>query len=547
MGTAPFRHGFIGCLTLLLAQHAALAQYYPAQAGPYGYRVAQRPGPGSYPPGYTAYSPYRTQPYPAYYPQAAYPRFTPYQAGVPGYAPPGYASSAAPGYGTATNEPESQPAVSTPSAGSTPVVGMPASGSPINATPTSSPGDASVIVLPETAVVPWAPASNTGPYYPPIDPPPAPPVRFCREHCDKFWVGGGYQMGWLKPQKAPGPLITTGSFFTDTNPGALGQPGTGIVLGSTIDMGLLNGVWGEAGFFLDADNRYSIEARGFYLFQSSFSFRVASDDQGNPLLAHPIFNVANQAEGTMIIAAPAGQVAGNSLVEAHATLFGGEVNGRYHGYWGKHLHMDGLLGVRYLRLREDLSILDNRTDLGGGLLFFRGVQLNTGDQLITRDLFQTQNQFLGLQLGGRVNYEHTWWSLGVFGKLGLGVTDQQVQIDGLTTAVQGGVVSSATGGVYAQSSNIGDRSRSVFSIVPEFGMNFKVDVTKNIRVLSGYSILLWSNVLRPAGEIDRRIDPGLAPSFPNFGQVGTQPFPAFTFNNEIFWVHNLTLGVELHY
>ena len=83
------------------------------------------------------------------------------------------------------------------------------------------------------------------------------------------------------------------------------------------------------------------------------------------------------------------------------------------------------------------------------------------------DDFNAVNQFYGLQIGSSAKWETDMFYVERFGKLGLGVNNQEVDING-QTALDGTRVTS--GGILALPSNIGNHSRTTFGIVPESGL-----------------------------------------------------------------------------
>ncbi len=116
---------------------------------------------------------------------------------------------------------------------------------------------------------------------------------FFRPTNEKFWASADYTISWMQQERAPGPLATTG-FIGDLNAGALGQPGTAVVFGSKdTDFGMFSGIRVEAGFFLDADNCFSLEGVGQYVFPNHQRFALASDAGGNPLIARPVTDAAS--------------------------------------------------------------------------------------------------------------------------------------------------------------------------------------------------------------------------------------------------------------
>ena len=105
----------------------------------------------------------------------------------------------------------------------------------------------------------------------------------------------------------------------------------------------------------------------------------------------------------------------------------------------------------------------------------------------------------------------------------------------------------APGGLYVVGANLGDFSRSQFSVVTEVGLKVGVQITQRLRTNFGYQFLYWDNVVRPGEQIDRNIDPRQVPSNLAFipGFVGTQP--QLLFASTDFWLQGLTLGLTFEF
>ena len=71
---------------------------------------------------------------------------------------------------------------------------------------------------PEGSSLPHAPAAG-GPTLPLIE-------DTFRDYC--WWFHTDYLVWWIRPNEVPVPLVTLG---TPTNPGAIGQPGTHVLIG----------------------------------------------------------------------------------------------------------------------------------------------------------------------------------------------------------------------------------------------------------------------------------------------------------------------------
>ena len=74
-------------------------------------------------------------------------------------------------------------------------------------------------------------------------------------------------------------------------------------------------------------------------------------------------------------------------------------------------------------------------------------------------------------------------------------------------------------------------------------------VSEHWRVTLGYDLLWWNSVVRPGDQIDRAINTLQAPGIsgnPPSPLVGLAR-PAFFFNQDDYWAHGLSAGLELRY
>lgn len=364
---------------------------------------------------------------------------------------------------------------------------------------------------------------------------------------DRFWLSVSYSFIYLKPGTIGTPLLTIGA-PGDTPPGAIGQPGTVILFGDRVDYGQSSGIRPNVGVFLDPDNRLSVEWEGLFVIPRRDSLFISSDGAGNPIITRPIFNVLAQQERTFLSSSP-NIAAGSTQVEARSEMFGSELNARYYLQPPRQaVRADTLLGFRFLRLSEQITIKDQLTPItNNGQLTFLGVPVNPPNSLADVDNFQTTNRFYGLQVGGRLRYDTDWLSFAAFGKLALGATDQQVDINGSSTLITPGGTQVAGGGVLALPTNIGHHTRTVIGFIPEVGVNIGLKLTSNIDVLTGYSFLFWNQVVRPGSQISRSINPNFVPTDQSFGPGGGPLQPAFRFNEDTFWLHSVNIGMNIHF
>ena len=538
------RNGVLCCFAILLAGGSAHAQW-PAYA-PQGY-------PAYAPQGYPAYGP---QGFPGYAPPAAYPAMRPQPGFYPGH--PGSAPFAAPSpymFPQGAGMPQTLPgtpggAQFIPAVNAGAAAGKAEAGAGKVEPKKAEKCETTEIVGPPMVDLPFAPLMPAEPEAVMLKPggvPPAPePSSFHRPHHDHLWLSGEYLASWIRRGPLAAPLVTNG-FRGDAVPGAIGQPGTVQRFGGDdIDYDTFSGFRAGLGLWMDHENRYSLSFSGFWLAEESVNFSAASDAAGNPVITRPFVNAISGQEGVYVVAFPA-FAAGRIDIQSTSQLYGGEVNFSCHSYCHRRLHLEGLVGFRTLRLEEDLRVRDQLTALQFGGLTFQGNFLNAGDMLSTSDQFATSNTFYGFQTGGKARWEFDWFVVDLFGKVAFGANNQRVDIDGQTTLITPAGVQTANGGVLALPSNSGAFRRHVFSLVPEAGINIGVDAHPNVRLLGGYSLLYWTNVVRPGRQIDRTLNPAQVPSDQAFGAVLGPPRPAFSFQGENFWAHTFNFGLEFHY
>ena len=119
-----------------------------------------------------------------------------------------------------------------------------------------------------------------------------------------------------------------------------------------------------------------------------------------------------------------------------------------------------------------------------------------------------------------------------------GATISDVGINGATTTtVPGAAPVTTSGGFYALPTNIGTFSSSRFAAVPELAAELGYQVTADVRVFAGYSLLYWTGLVRPGGAIDTTINPTQIGG-PLAGPARPQPQT----NSTDYWAQGLNLG-----
>lgn len=364
----------------------------------------------------------------------------------------------------------------------------------------------------------------------------------------KFYARGEYLLWRFKKDQVP-PLITTSA---PQDFGILGRPTTRVLFGGDgLDSGDHSGARFTAGFWLDDCNQKAIEVGGFFL--PGDEQRFTANSALLPVIARPFFSVNRNAETTQLTAFP-GLSTGNANIEHASNLWGLEANLRCNwccggtscndcaGNPGWTYRVDALAGVRYLNLREDLTITENVLNSPNA-----PPPVNSARAFVF-DEFATRNQFYGGQVGLDTEFSRGPWSLDVTGKVAIGDTHQDLNINGFQNVTfANGVNQNFVGGLLAERSNIGSFHRDRFSVVPEVDLKVAYHLNEHVQVFAGYDFLYWSSVVRPGQQIDRTIDETLIPNF-NSGQTPAgQNRPMVLFRESDFWAQGLTLGMEFRY
>ncbi|MFO0927299.1 MAG: BBP7 family outer membrane beta-barrel protein [Gemmataceae bacterium] len=184
------------------------------------------------------------------------------------------------------------------------------------------------------------------------------------------------------------------------------------------------------------------------------------------VLGHPFVVTTTNREDLYFFSFPTDiigtGVIGQSAVTSETRFGGYDVNVALNLWQERGLSIRGLVGFRNLILNESLTITDTfaASDPGTGLVLFRGGLVDPPSELVVSDSFVVHNRFYGGQVGSQVDWSNGRWSVGVLGKLAVGVTQQLALVNGETRVIGPAGPQSAVGGTFAQVTNIGRHYRS---------------------------------------------------------------------------------------
>lgn len=347
------------------------------------------------------------------------------------------------------------------------------------------------------------------------------------------WLDGELLCWWLPGGPLQAPLVTTGDPTANALAGTLGHATTRVLFGGgDLDYGRTTGLRLTAGGWAGPVGG---EVSVLWLDSQDVSFAARSDATGSPPLYLPVFNLATGREGSIIVADPVAGFAGGVAVRSRSSLWGWEANGLFPVSRGA-VELSLLAGVRYVDLKESLTLQNDATDL----LF--------GTRATMIDQFEASNRFYGGQVGGRVTADFGRWFAGLTAKVAVGSMHQVLDIAGVTVQSGAPPVPSGTfpGAVFTQTSNIGRHSDWEFAAVPELNLRAGCQVTGCLRAFVGYDVLYLSRVIRPGLEIDRTLNPSQSPVF-GTGVLAGSARPAVLHNQTDFCAQGVTAGLEFRY
>ncbi len=370
----------------------------------------------------------------------------------------------------------------------------------------------------------------------------------------RVWASAEYLYWWFKDQHVPA-LVTAGS-ESDTTPGALGQPGTSVLVGGDLDSEGRSGARFTVGFWLNECQTSGIEANYFLLGSRTNNIILGSSGAaGSPVIARPFFDVlGNTEDATMpgtpfqnaeLVAFP-GVAAGTVTVRSSSRMQGAEVNGLCNlcccgscdGY-----RVDLVYGFRWVELDEGLGISESIAVSPEVPPAFFG-----GSTIGVADTFGTRNNFYGGQVGVRGEVRRDKFFVNGRTLVALGGTHQEVTIAGNTVvSTPGATPTHSAGGLLALPTNIGHYSRNEFSFIPEIGVNVGYQVTDHLRAYVGYTFLYWSDVVRPGDVIDTALNVTQVPTSTLAGPLVGPARPAFQFKDSDFWAQGINFGIEVRY
>jgi Putative beta barrel porin-7 (BBP7) len=232
-----------------------------------------------------------------------------------------------------------------------------------------------------------------------------------------------------------------------------------------------------------------------------------------------------------------GIASGTITISTQRTVYGGDLNFRYHQWNDENSRIHLLLGGRFLFLDEGLNISMFSQDLPG-----LGV---AGNSFYLTENFNTQSHFYGPQVGATYDFKLGPLVLELTGKFAVGAVQQNVHTSATTRILEpnGIVTSGVDSALYVQPGNAGHFSRTRFAFVPEGHASMSFDFNEHVRLTVGYSYLYLSSAIRPGDQVNRNVN--VQPVGAGFTIPPSAPPPDF--HSSGFWAQGLDVGVRFSF
>lgn len=355
------------------------------------------------------------------------------------------------------------------------------------------------------------------------------------------WVGLDFVFGSINgPNRVP-PLVATSPPGTPrADAGVPGLGTTTVLFGGTPDTPagyndeVRTGFRLSAGVPLSIERCWTLEAAFLFLGSRDTPFSAASDS--STILARPFVGADDDLYRAALVAFPGVSSGSIQARAASGTFYTGSLDLTEAFYDSGHVRLESMLGYRYYRYSDGLSIRSQSTLLAP--------EFTPGTQVTTTDDFSASNEFHGAQIGLRARLAYEDLALTLAAKVAGGNLRREVDIRGTqTVSVPGAETETRNAGFLALASNSGQRTFNDFTATPEFEAALRWQATDRLRLHIGYSLQMLINVATAGAQIDPVLNPDLFPPATRAPVDGDRP--AFRLYRADVWVQTLQLGAEL--
>ena len=358
--------------------------------------------------------------------------------------------------------------------------------------------------------------------------------------CGRGWFRGEVLLWWLQSYETP-PLVATSPVGTD--PTAIGLPGSSRTLfgGDGFGEDLRVGGRIRGGWWLDDCRCAGIEGEFFGVGGADDDFETHSN--GNPLLARPFYNSNPAVDGpdAEILAADGIATAGSVSFHSSSQIYSAAALMRANLSCCEpdacalvSRRLDLLFGYRYFHLEESLNSFE--TFMPSGMFYAPGTYYELSD------VFETQNEFHGAEIGLHYQRQSGRWVVELDGCAVFGRTTREVWVDGWSRAIVPGVIdASVPGGFLSSGTQLGTHRKREFGVLPQAAVTLGYCFTPRLRFNVGYDFLYLNNAVRPGSILPKSID-----SDTFFSGAGSQPLNIEAVDEGV-WLQGIRLGLTYYF
>jgi hypothetical protein len=357
----------------------------------------------------------------------------------------------------------------------------------------------------------------------------------CGYYLERLWFNIDYILWHMRSEPSAWPLAVQGTVANGVNPFA---PGSVTLFGGTpVDWDLSNGARIEFGGWLPGSTKIGIDVTGTITEAKTLTRSAASGPLGIPVLGAPFINELTGTIDSLFASTPG--IPGAIAASAKTQLWSTDVDVVGNVYRAQYFTANVIAGFSYFSLQEGMSLQLASTGNPSG--FFLGAVNASPTSLL--DQFNTRNNLYGGNIGAQFEYRYRRFTLDLEDRLVMGVVNQFLDVNGYSQA--GGM--RVPGGLFTQTTNIGQRSTDEFGVVPQLHAELGYQATKWLRVNCGIDFLYASSMLRPGNQIDNVVNPTIMPFNPAFGTVGGTARPAQLFVVSDFYALGVSFGMQVRY
>jgi Putative beta barrel porin-7 (BBP7) len=353
-----------------------------------------------------------------------------------------------------------------------------------------------------------------------------------KPNCTRVWAEADYVIYWLKAVCLKPVTLTIGD-PKDANPGVPGQPGTQVIQGGyKFQFDGADGFRPRLGAWLTEDKSLGVEVEGFVLEQVAAGEPVIANSAGPA--TYISYVQPTGPVGAMPFSVP-GIVNASSSAVGSSHMWGMDANvlSQFSATerWGCSCTATFLAGCRYLSTDDRVSITN-----------IQGLVADPQVIAIGQARFATDNQFLGGQVGSRFTIAHGPLAFDLTTKLAMGENHLAESVTGGPLLSGASVLPPLVPGPFlAQPTNVGYRSSTRISFIPEINLRLRFQVREHLEITLGYNALYWTHVLCPGDQMDPSVNTTQLPYHGPFSGARV-PAPLFVFTDD--FAQGLEAGVR---